>query len=73
MTNPSWRDLWSGKKIYNSEGGVALRVMRGSGSGESQISGLAGATLTSRGVENLIQFWMGETGFGPFLQSMSRG
>jgi len=72
VTNPSWRDLWPGKKIYSNEGDVALRVVRGSGSGENQISGLAGATLTSRGVENLIQFWMGESGFGPFLQSMRR-
>lgn len=71
VTNPTWRDLWPGKKIYGTEGDVALRVVRGSGSGESQISGLAGATLTSRGVENLIQFWMGEAGFGPFLQNIS--
>jgi len=73
VTNPAWRALWPGKKVYGTEGDVALRVVRGSGSGESQIAGLAGATLTSRGVENLIQFWMGESGFGPFLQSIGRG
>lgn len=73
VTNPDWRDLWPGKKIYGNSGEVALRVVRGSGSGESQIAGLAGATLTSRGVENLIQFWMGENGFGPFLQNLRNG
>ncbi|MBT8146623.1 MAG: Na(+)-translocating NADH-quinone reductase subunit C [Gammaproteobacteria bacterium] len=73
VTNPTWRDLWPGKKIYAGDGDVALRVVRGNGSGESQISGLAGATLTSRGVENLIQFWMGEAGFGPFLQNIRNG
>ncbi|MCB1671731.1 MAG: Na(+)-translocating NADH-quinone reductase subunit C [Gammaproteobacteria bacterium] len=70
VTNPRWRNQWPGKKIYAASGDVALDVVRGSGSGPSQISGLAGATLTSRGVENLIQFWMGENGFGPFLQNL---
>lgn len=67
VTNPTWRGQWSGKKIFDDQGGVALQVVRGSGSGQSEISGLAGATLTSRGVENLIQFWMGDNGFGPLL------
>ena len=31
------------------------------------VDGLAGATLTSNGVTNLIQFWLGENGFGPYL------
>ncbi|MEZ5491815.1 MAG: Na(+)-translocating NADH-quinone reductase subunit C [Gammaproteobacteria bacterium] len=70
VTNPNWRGQWQGKKIFGTQGEVALRVVRGSGSGESQISGLAGATLTSRGVEDLIQFWMGENGFGPFLETL---
>ena len=73
VTNPTWRALWPGKKVYDSSGDVALQVVRGSGSGESEISGLAGATLTSRGVENLIQFWLGENGFGPFLASIRNG
>ncbi len=73
VTNPSWRGLWSGKKIYSDDGTVALRIVRGAGSGASQISGLAGATLTNRGVEDLIQFWMGEQGFGPFLQQLVEG
>ena len=72
VSNPTWRNLWPGKKIYGNAGEVVLRVVRGIGSGESQISGLAGATLTSRGVENLIQFWLGEAGFGPLLQSIRR-
>jgi Na+-transporting NADH:ubiquinone oxidoreductase subunit C len=71
VTNPRWRALWQDKKIYNDDGSVALEVVRGAGAGESQIDGLAGATLTSRGVENLIQFWFGETGFAPFLRSLN--
>jgi Na+-transporting NADH:ubiquinone oxidoreductase subunit C len=34
---------------------------------ESKIDALAGATLTARGVENLINFWLGEQGYGPLI------
>jgi Na+-transporting NADH:ubiquinone oxidoreductase subunit C len=34
---------------------------------EHQVDGLAGATLTSQGVTNLVHYWMGKDGFGPYL------
>ena len=33
-----------------------------------EVDGLSGATLTSRGVSNLVQFWLSEDGFKPFLE-----
>mgnify|MGYP001375582761 CR=1 FL=1 len=33
------------------------------------VDGLSGATITSRGVTNLVRFWLGEDGFGPYLAS----
>ena len=38
-----------------------------------QVDGLSGATLTSRGVTNLLQFWLGEHGFEPFLENLKTG
>ncbi|MEC8484851.1 MAG: FMN-binding protein, partial [Pseudomonadota bacterium] len=35
-----------------------------------KVDGLSGATLTSRGVTNLVQYWLGEDGFGPFLTKL---
>ena len=32
-----------------------------------QVDGLAGATLTARGVTNLVQYWTGQNAFGPYL------
>jgi Na+-transporting NADH:ubiquinone oxidoreductase subunit C len=51
---------------------VALKVIKGAARVESekfkyQVDGLSGATLTSRGVENLVSYWMGDDGFGPIL------
>ena len=31
------------------------------------IDGLSGATITSRGVTNLVQFWLGPDGFGSYM------
>lgn len=70
VRNPRWTALWPGKQIYNSDGEVALRVVKGAGAGPDQIDGLSGATLTTRGVDNLIQYWMGEDGYGPLLQDL---
>jgi Na+-transporting NADH:ubiquinone oxidoreductase subunit C len=38
-----------------------------------QVDGLAGATLTSNGVDNLLKFWLGQNGFGPFIANLRAG
>ncbi len=67
VRNLRWTALWPGKQVYDEAGDVGLRVVKGQGSGQYQVDGLSGATLTSRGVDNLIQYWLGEDGFGPVL------
>jgi len=73
ISNPRWLGQWPGKRVYDDSGDVAFRVVKGGGSGEHQVDGLAGATLTARGVENMIEFWMGELGFGSFLRNEIQG
>ena len=76
IDNPNWREIWQGKKIYfstNSE--PALRVIKGkvpagNDQADYQIDGIAGATLTARGVGNMIEFWFSEQGFQPFLREL---
>jgi len=41
--------------------------------GAYQIDGLAGATLTTRGVHNLVQYWLGEEGFAPLISQLKSG
>jgi len=75
VVNPNWRALWKNKKVYSDKGEVALTLVKG-GVDESRpdavykVDGLAGATLTSRGVSNLIQYWMGPEGFATFLNKI---
>lgn len=78
VDNPSWKALWDGKKAYDPEGDVAIQVIKGSvdkqtPNAEYKVDGLSGATLTSRGVDHLVRFWLGPDGFKPFLQNLKNG
>jgi len=75
VDNPKWKALWPGKQVFDVDGNLAITVIKGSviastKNPEHKIDGLAGATLTSRGVSNLVNFWLGEDGFGPYLAKL---
>ena len=75
VDNPNWKGKWQGKQAFDDTGQVILevikgKVMPGSPDADHQIDGLSGATLTARGVDNLVQFWLGENGYGPYLQQI---
>ncbi|MBS4049884.1 Na(+)-translocating NADH-quinone reductase subunit C [Methylomonas rivi] len=75
VVNPNWRALWKGKKVYGENGEVALTLVKGTvdtsrPDAVNKVDGLAGATLTSRGVSNLILYWMGPEGFAPYLNKI---
>lgn len=71
VDNPRWRALWPGRVAFGDDGEVAIEVTRGrAGTVEDdpyRVDGLAGATLTSNGVTNMLRFWLGESGFSPYL------
>lgn len=75
VDNPKWKALWPGKQVFDAEGNVDIAIIKGSvgattKNAEHKIDGLAGATLTSRGVDNLVNFWLGKDGFGPYLAKL---
>jgi Na+-transporting NADH:ubiquinone oxidoreductase subunit C len=77
VDNPRWKALWHGKEVYR-DGQATIGLIKGSVDAASpnapwQIDGLAGATLTSNGVTKLVQFWLGENGFQPFLNNLLEG
>ena len=78
VDNPKWKAMWPGKQIYDAQGQVAVAVVKGGVNPASKtaihgVDALSGATLTSNGVHNLLRFWMGEDGFGPFLNKLRMG
>lgn len=77
IDNVGWKAKWAGKKIYKGDA-VALKVIKGQTAQGSknfayEIDGLSGATITSNGVTGLIQYWMGNDGFGPYLKNLQNG
>ncbi|HHF3069539.1 TPA: Na(+)-translocating NADH-quinone reductase subunit C [Vibrio diabolicus] len=75
VENPSWRDQFIGKKLYNEDHQPAIKVVKGGApqGSEHGVDGLSGATLTSNGVQHTFDFWLGDKGFGPFLAKVRDG
>ena len=76
VDNPRWKSFWPGRKIFQ-DGEVALSVIKGPAPPPEEnpyvVDGLSGATFTARGVTNMIRFWLGENGLGPFLERVRAG
>ncbi|HEY9120720.1 MAG TPA: Na(+)-translocating NADH-quinone reductase subunit C [Marinobacter sp.] len=79
VDNPRWKRQWVGKKVYGDEfEEPQIRLVKGGVSSdaankEHKVDALSGATLTSRGVENLVNYWMGDQGFEPYLTKLREG
>ena len=76
VDNPNWKILWIDKKVYNEKGEPVLDVIKGmvnpdDPKAEYKVDGLAGATLTARGVTNLVHYWLGKGGFEPYLKRLA--
>ncbi len=69
VDNELWKGKWPGKQIYDSNWEVRLEVAKSADS-EYEVDAISGATLTSNGVSNMIQYWLGKNGFGPFIRSL---
>ena len=75
VDNPRWKAQWVDVQLFDEAGDPAVRLVKtrsasGSAAAAYEVDALSGATLTSRGVENLVRFWAGELGFGPFLENL---
>ena len=77
IDNPNWKSSWIGKQAF-AEDELVLTVIKGKvdmnrAGSNYQIDGLAGATLTTKGVDNLVQYWLGDQGFKPFIENLKTG
>jgi Na+-transporting NADH:ubiquinone oxidoreductase subunit C len=72
VVNPAWQNSWKGKMAFNDIGEIVLKIIKKKAAPGSrdEIDGLSGATLTTRGVDNFIHFWLGPSGYGPFLAKL---
>ncbi|WP_111414190.1 Na(+)-translocating NADH-quinone reductase subunit C [Billgrantia lactosivorans] len=75
VNNPRWQAQWEGKKIFADEDDVVpdIHLTKGGADDETEIDALSGATLTSNGVTNMLQFWLSPEGFGEYLARFRDG
>ena len=74
VDNPRWKRLWDGRRAFGPDGAPVIEVIRGLAGPPAddpyRVDGLAGATMTSRGVTNMLRFWLAGEGFGPYLDAL---
>jgi Na+-transporting NADH:ubiquinone oxidoreductase subunit C len=78
IVRPAWRELWRGKRAFDESGKLELQVVKGRVSADDpladyHVDGVSGATLTGNGVSNMMTYWLGDHGYGPFLQTIQGG
>ena len=72
VENQIWKNYWPGKKVFDGNWNVKVAVTKATNVPEEfKVDALSGATLTSNGVTNMLKFWLGEQGFGPYLRSIA--
>ena len=62
IQSPTWESQWPAKKVFDSNDRVDIKF-----------DAISGATRTSIGVERMLQFWLGDFGFGRYLQQLREG
>jgi Na+-transporting NADH:ubiquinone oxidoreductase subunit C len=75
IVEPAWQAGWRGKRLRDESGEIRIRVVKeapaaGAPAAAYQVQGISGATRTGVGVTELVRFWVGPQGFGPYLQRL---
>ncbi len=77
IDNPRWKAAWVGREPFDERGMPVMRVIRGRAGTPEQdphrMDGISGSTITGRGVEHTVNFWLGDHGFGPYLKTLKGG
>lgn len=78
VSKPEWRERWHDKRAFDPDGNLRIEVVKGSVSPDDpladyRVDGVSGATLTGNGVSNLLQYWLGDHAYGPYLSRVQTG
>lgn len=71
IEEPAWRREWRGKKLFDEDGKVRLRVVRDARN-EYEIDLISGASVTCEAVGDLVISAFDENGYGPLVQKLRR-
>ena len=77
VDNPRWKKQWVGKQAYDENWNLKIEILKGltdpnSANYKYQVDGLSGSTLTTRGVSNLVRFWLSDAGYKPLIDKLRK-
>lgn len=72
IADPAWQAGWTGKQVA-LDGEIVIEVVRGDASGPFEVAGVSGASVTGYAMTDMIRFWLGPLGYGPFLERLRQG
>lgn len=72
ITDPAFIDLWPGKLAADESGNIVIEVVRGQARGPYEVDAISGATRSSNAIGSMLTFWLGDLGFGPFLNHLEQ-
>lgn len=77
VDNPRWKQQWVGKQAYDEDWNLKIEIIKGltdpnSSKYKYQVDGLSGSTLTTRGVSNLVRFWLSDAGYKPLIDKLRK-
>lgn len=73
VEEPAWLAQFPGTQVADASGRVRFAVARGPAGSEYEVDGITGATRTSNAMTQIMRFWLGPDGYGPFLSAVRRG
>ncbi len=73
IEDPSWQSSFPGTELRDDSGELRFSAARGEASTPYQMDGITGATRTTRGISNMVRFWLGPDGYGPLIRAIQRG
>lgn len=68
----AWQAQWAGKTA-SRDGEVVIEVVRDGAEGPHEVDGISGASVTGYAVTDMVHFWLGPMGFGPWLDRLRQG
>jgi len=78
ITEEEWGALWPGKKVRDADGRLRIHVVAEEATpppddGAFHVDCISGAARSTEGVGQMVRFWLGDDGFGPFLARVREG
>ena len=79
VENEKWKERWRGKRLFDDKAEeIVIRHIKGKVNSKTpnaihRFDGLSGATITTRGVTDLLRYWLGDDAYGPFLKRQRQG